>query len=380
MKAIFLSEETQKRLFDRKLQYVQFRIQQELVLVDEEIDRLSNRLKVYKSQIIAQKDKIQQLNSQIEEKKMSKDGEIKLRETNKNTNILKIKAGHFQQIQQMRQYFSTEIEQLQNEFNDALENINNKKNNEVKENYMLQMKSIQKEIDFVKSQIDSVKETKANIANQVDNNDENNDDIYYEVNNPVIAQLRNAIEVRMKERYDGLMDSKTRLNDFVIQLETMTRQHALQVDNLVDKINSMEYQFQSDIQHEQCRHSLKIADLKKELEVADQRLATLYKVSTRLKAENKRQIDQTTNELLQIKSEKLNSLTRGNNNDEYTNQNVHAQLKEINKDVMRLNRHLKVKEDELHQKRDENETLKREIGRLNHEIRFINRPKIGLKH
>ncbi|OHS93610.1 hypothetical protein TRFO_40099 [Tritrichomonas foetus] len=361
------------RLLDRRIQYCQFRIQQSLSLYDAEITRLDQRLNLYKSQIIENRDKIIELENRITEQSISIDGYHRIRNADTNTNISKIKARHYYEIQEMRQQFASDIQNLQQNFEITLNNINTSKTTQNAE-YLIQ---IQKETENLKDQIKSYKDAmqKFNISQSI-HDDEDESVLQEWENSSALNELRRAIENRSKERYESLFHSKNKLNECVDKLDEITRQHAVQVKGYLEQLNTIEEQYQTSIRKLNEKHEIKIISLKKQLKETDKRANILFKAAHRLGEENKRQLYDTKHDLENMKNN--TSAINGESSflDDGISSTAKSKLGELKSDIARLLKKLRVKEEELLRKRSENETIKREIGRINHEIKFLNRPKL----
>ena len=106
-------ESSPKSYFDRQIQSFQFKIQQKLTLWDEEIERLSNRLNMTKSQIHYEKQRIEQLDREISNAIEYKDGEARQKTASFNAIIARAKANYHAQLQSMQTQHMEEITQLQ---------------------------------------------------------------------------------------------------------------------------------------------------------------------------------------------------------------------------------------------------------------------------
>ena len=104
--------EPNSQIYDRKVKYCQFRIQEAICLHDDEINRIANRLNQYKALIHETKEKIDNLSRQIEEEKESKQGERKRRQAELNVGIARIKASHHQSLQDLQKQQAEEIEMM----------------------------------------------------------------------------------------------------------------------------------------------------------------------------------------------------------------------------------------------------------------------------
>lgn len=372
-------DDSGKRILNRRAQYCQFRIQQAISLIDDEIGRLLQRLKMYNSQILEYKDKFQDLENKIQSAKISQDGFYKMRTADLKTSISRLKARQFQQIQEIKQSHSLELESMQRDFETILRNFN-KRNasisaNDIKmlnQKYLEQEKAIQNEIDIYKSKIQTYNEAIQQQEKQMNSTLDETDNFYEEINSSVVLELTRTIEERSKERYQSLIDSKSKLKECVEQMETMDRQHKLKINELADEISSIDNEYHKTLSELNEKHEIQIINLKNHLSEAEKREKVLTKAAQKLELENQKQLKNTKMELQKMEENIKFKKTSKSLNDSQDS-NYYNQLKELKSDLKRLLKRLRAREEQLKEKREENQVLKRKIGSLKHDIRFSGR-------
>lgn len=373
------NDDSGKRILNRRAQYCQFRIQQAISLIDDEIGRLLQRLKMYNSQILEYKDKFQDLENKIQSAKISQDGFYKMRTADLKTSISRLKARQFQQIQEIKQSHSLELESMQRDFETILRNFN-KRNasisaNDIKmlnQKYLEQEKAIQNEIDIYKSKIQTYNEAIQKQEKQMNSTLDETDNFYEEINSSVVLELTRTIEERSKERYQSLIDSKSKLKECVEQMETMDRQHKLKINELADEISSIDNEYHKTLSELNEKHEIQIINLKNHLSEAEKREKVLTKAAQKLELENQKQLKNTKMELLKMEENIKFKKTSKSLNDSQDS-NYYNQLKELKSDLKSLLKKLRAREEQLKEKREENQVLKRKIGSLKHDIRFSGR-------
>lgn len=381
-------DELENKLLDRRVQYCQFRIQQAISLIDDEIGRLSQRLKIYNYQIIECRDKSQELDIQIKSAEISQDGFYRMRTADLKTHLSRLKAYQCQQIQEVKQKHALEVESMQHDFENILRNFNhqsqNFNNNDFEtynQKYINQEKMIQKQIEIYRSKVQTYRE--AIQQQQLEYNSESNlnDDssFYEETNSPVISELMKTIEERNRERYQGLIDSKKKLAECIEKIESMDRQHKLKINNLTEQINSIEDEYEKQLSQLSEKHEIKMISLKNHLSEAEKRERTLSRAVNKLEAENQKQLKISKIELQTMQNSQFKKRSSSLNEDLILDNNLqksgnyYRQLKNLKSDIIQLAKKLRLREEELREKRGENQILKRVIGEVKHEIRFSRR-------
>lgn len=374
-------DDSGKRVLDRRVQYCQFRIQQALSLIDDEIERLLKRYRIYNSQIIECKEKIQDLENQIKSAEISQDGFYRMRTADLKTYISRLKARQFQQISEIKQNYALEVESMQRDFETILRNFNHSSNGLSTNDlnlYKQKEKAILNDIEIYKSKIQTYREALQQQEKEFNSfSNVNETDVFYEeINSPIILELSKTIEERSKERYQSLIDSKNKLRECVEQIESMDRQHKLKINELADQISSIEGEYHKLFSQLSEKHEIKMMNLKKHLLEAEKREKVLAKAAHKLESENQRQLKNTKIELQKMEELNIKSTSKSLKNsldDSQGSNNYYNQLKDLKSDIKRLLKKLHIREEELKEKREENQALKREIGSLKHNIRFSGR-------
>jgi HAMP domain-containing protein len=145
----------------------------------------------------------------------------------------------------------------------------------------------------------------------------------------------------------------------------MDRAHAIHIDDLHQRIRSRDERYHSDIDTIKTREETKLMRMKQEMAAAEKRAAKLSKATRRLEGENEARLAETAREMDKMKVRKNTPV--GDVSEEL------SELESLKKEVSELWKMRKTTESDLLLKREENERLKREIGRFRHEIAFANR-------
>lgn len=377
------SDDFENRLLDRRVQYCQFRIQQAISLIDDEIERLSRRLKIYNSQIFELGEKAQDLENQIRSAEISQDGYSRMRTADLKTILSKLKTRQNLEIQEIKEKYALEIESMQHDFANVLQSFNRHNSNfsssDLKmfnESYNEREKMIQKEIEMYKSKIQTYNEAfQKKYEQQISFSNTNESSSFYaDINSSVVLELTKTIEGRNKERYQSLMESKERMKECIEKMESMDREHKIKINNLTDQINSIEDEYQKLLSQLNDEQEVKITDLKNQLSKVETREKILSRAVHKLESENQKQLQKTKYELHKMESSNFKQTSTFSNLDNSQDtMSYYKRLKTLKAEMKQLMKKLHLKEEKLREKREENQALKREIGELKHEIRFTGR-------
>ena len=137
---------------DRRIEIFQYKIQQELILQNDEAQRLKDHLVSLKSEISAAQEKIHLLDNQIQLKQKFKDGFLKRIKSNQDAIISRNMINHHQTLKNLTEIHEKEIEDLQNEFTQTLSKITNEQNNLESDKFF----AIQTSIDEAKAKLETI--------------------------------------------------------------------------------------------------------------------------------------------------------------------------------------------------------------------------------
>ncbi|KAK8888712.1 hypothetical protein M9Y10_033446 [Tritrichomonas musculus] len=364
-------ESSRKSYFDRQIQSFQFKIQQKLTLWDEEIERLSNRLNMTKSQIHYEKQRIEQLDREISNAIEYKDGEARQKTASFNAIIARAKANYHAQLQSMQTQHMEEITQLQNDFEMQLKRF--PKMNDT--NASSSIKSVEDEIEKYKQKIDSYKtqtikiqQENAKYEAELSNGPDGTiDGESLAIDFAPIEKLQNTIQQRQEERFANLKQSKEKLAQCIDILETMTKDHTRNVNEKQQKIHEIEEDYNRKLGNIEEKHQTCMKGLKIQLLEAEKRTRALLRAAKHLGSTNQKQMLETIHEL-DVMKEKTLEIT----DNEVLEGDEKSQRQQLKKEINKLKRVLKHRDDDLLQLQEDNQELKREIWRLRHEIKYVN--------
>lgn len=391
--------------FERTIQGFQFKIQQAIAIRDEEINRLSETLVTYKSKIVQAKEEIERIEHDIEIAKYTKESLYRCNQASYERKIALKKAQHNELIQSIQKEQAEEIDEMQRQFSETLHDLENHENS----SYADQFEMIERKKESTLKLINQYQSTIHQFQNNPNPNDMSMDDSFnaetIEKKEKRIRELQNIIKQRNEERLQSLLDSKSKLQECMRIIEEMDKEQEEETSKMKKKIDEIEKNY-----HEQLdemvdnQKAIRVVQ-KQKLEQATRQYNSLRKALSKLKSGHQQQLKQTLHEMSQIKAKFTQSAplvfnyqntqsvvgkyqnahgysanstppaspTSINNaiNKDYDNEFDSIQKNRIKlRDSKRL---IRQKEEDLSKARQENLSLKQEIGRLKHNIKYSQR-------
>ena len=352
-------------VLNRQIQAFQFKIQQSLNLYDEEIERMSVHLNKTKTMILEAQQHLRELDHQIVELDMFKTGNDRRRMAGVNTILARARLEHKQMIQNLQSQHRHDIENLQRGFEEEMDQISTRSTQKLKES----TSSLDAELAKTQHKIDKFRKTSLRIT-QEDQAIQNAS--FQEIQNTeyeVIAELQYIVDQRNKERLNNLQSSRAKLLHCADLMNSLTHNHNIDIHERQRAIVSIDKKYQTDLEQFQKTRKQELTRLALTLSQAQNRSRKLEKAAQHLEQANKTQLTKTIRDFEILKR-------RASVDVPLLKETDLAQLENIKKQIHKQRQKVDAGENRLREIRDENESLRKEIWRIRHEIRFKDAPKI----
>lgn len=362
-------------LYNRKLEQFQAKLQQNLDLADEEIDRLTQYLQFVKLEIIDTSDQIHRYETQYIQNKQEKSGFQLKMISKKNASLAKMEAEHQNSVVELRKDHIKKMNSLREDFDKSMTDINSQGenvNDKELQQYDLEIKRLEAKINRTSTRISGISSENVDDDGDQTSDQLNDEEATYlkhslDLQKQKIKYLQGNIKQRDSERLEALQEAKDQLNHAVSTLENLEAQYLAKMNNYKESLENMDKQYHKNISNLEKGQQKTIIQVKKKLVKYNQRISELRKNIKKTEESQQRKISEMT--------EKRNNFIA-----QYTqiaNKTIEMPNTEETHEVERQLDNLKVlltqKETELDSARAENQNLKREIGRINHENKMAKR-------
>lgn len=342
---------------DRK----RFGIQVKINIADDEIVRLRTFLKSLEAEKADAEDQLRKFERQIINMiEKSKHDQIRNNLTTViNSSVLR--TSHLKHISQLRLLQAKQIQQIHDDFEKYFSQLEEWMNNNISN----ETKKLDAKIDIYRSKVVQCKkilQTQKDEMNVSSVEKRHIKEQFRQEGNRTCFLEKN-IDSKRKEYYEELCDSKDKLKQVVQQIEQEERDHELLLNHMRSRLNILESEFNTRVKFETDQHEQKVGVLRAKLQKLLTQLDIIHKKN------NIKQVDQRSRlEQLALDGETMKDLIlktprkmiddEPKEGDEYNDKLVSYYKNKIKNDESLLVR-----------ERMKNENLKREIQRLNHEIR-----------
>lgn len=349
---------------ERRMEQFQNRVQTNINLADDEIARLQSYLSTVQGEILDVKDKLNSHNIKSAQVQQEVIGRKKRSQAQIDAKIARMKADHHSKIQEIQQLHSDEIKSMQHDFEDTMAQLD-QITREKTQKRVGPIEDVMKQTEMtIKKMKDSFGSSERAAETEAINDIKSLQELQYSRQ----QRLEVAVQKRNQERLESLVQAKTRLSDCVNTLEEMERNHTISMENYKRQLEAMDNRYQEKIKRDSERQNRTTEGLSRKYAEYEKRYRALQRTIKKIKQHHQQQIEEAVREGETLK------LTAAAYETQTTQSTKEiSKIQSNNKLLIDLKRKLETRENELAQARTNNESMKREIARLKHEIRLRKR-------
>ena len=347
-------------MLERNADYLRFRIQQEIDLKDDEIDRVHARLVDFKSEIEEARHYLKQLDQDIERARYGK----KCSENSKTVQFsylsTQLRRDFHEQVRELRHAQAAEIDALQRHFQASLKKCERKKADLKLETVAAEMDEVRKAIEVMREEIDHMQKLEAQGIRDA------TDKFSLNVKSNVVRDLRRTLFDKNEERRKELEEIRNQMSDCVHAIEEMDREHATRTESTKHKIELLDTQYEMTVRRIRDEHEHRMRILNAQLQKAKMKSRGAKRAMDRAEKTNADAIGQSYRnmDLMRERFVDFEGIAIEEAGE------IEKAANEYKTRKAQCDRKLEV----LQGLRSDNDSMKRELGRLKFEIRFPRMP------
>ena len=356
-------------VMNRRIERFRNKVQVNINLADDEIMRLSNDLMRLQGEVDSTKDELNRVSIQLQQKENASAGKVSREQAKYSSKVSKVIIQNQNEINEINKQHKENVAREQKDFQKSIDQLKERCDQE-------EAKKTQK-IDSEMKQIEEQKRIFENTIQNASNSVlEEDEDVIYEITsieNSRLSQLQRSIISKNNERHQLLISAKYRLSQCVDRLDEMEERHRMAINSLNLQLQSLDNKYHTRIRLLQENSKREIARLKNKYETFKQREENLQEAIDRVEDNQKRQMLAAVQEGEELKR----TITMSHNtsvSQSSINENENS-TQNITNDYNELKKKLEEKENELVKARTENESLKREVARLQYQSTLKKRQK-----
>lgn len=351
---------TQYGALDRQIQEFQFRIQQRLTLYDQEISRLAETLTTLKTKIVESQRTSIKIDEKIQQTIESKESNRKKRQIMRQSLMAQLEAKNNQAKQQLQDQQSKEVEELQKEFELKLEQISSQAGQKSDQ----ESAQLEDEIENAKEILEDLENALEEAKAQREDNSSVTAEQVAEVDQHVIEELRATIKIRNDERMKNLKSSKAKLGECLKIIEDMERRFELTINQKRQQQTQMDQQYEDYKMNMQIEREEQRKEEQERLRQAQRRARKLNNLVSKLEREHQNSLRESVAQWESVRAGKSFIPMS------FSNQDISTRLLELREAHNKLRVALKKKEKILMIARSDNDTLKSDIGKIKHKLKY----------
>jgi chromosome segregation ATPase len=351
-------------LLDRQMEQFQHRVQQKINLADDEIQRLSTHLSLIKTDILDTSDQLNRTRLKATQLSDQASGRGKCLRAHMEAIVAKMRADHHIQMQELHEKQNQEIHALHNSFGETVAGLEN-----------LSVQAITKKagpIDDVLTQTQTeyskLQATTGAAGPTIDADSLRDIESLQELDFSRQDRLETLIQSRNEDRLQSLLQAKTRLSDCVNTLEEMELNHTHRMATFKTDLEVMDNAHAQKVKREKERQHRVAEALARRQAAFEKRGKSIERTIRKIERHHKIQVDGAVREAATIQGDVVAAEAK---NQVMADQSAKVQNWTAKREEFK--KQLESKENELAQARNDNETMKREIARLQHEVRVSQR-------
>ena len=355
---------------DRRIDRFQSKVQVNINLANDEIERLSQDLLILQGEVDSVKDQLNRTNIQLDQVGQAATG-IQNREKAENKmKIARQKIKNETQINEIVQNHKAKVAEIQRDYQESLDKLGiwaEKKEAQ-------KLAPLEEQLNLINEKRKKYEFTINSASETIMDNAGKETDAVQSIEFARIASLQNSIKQKNGERLQLLNRAKDRLAECVERLDTMETNHKLEINSLQSQLNSLDESYQMRERLFNERSENEILRLKSKYKKVRGNEEIIKDAIDKVERNQKKQMMSAVMEGEDLKHAmeiyQSRSIGSENNSNSFNEDNSQSEL-----EYLRLKKLLEKRENELIKSRTENESLKRELARLKHELAFKKKRK-----
>ena len=345
-------------VMDRRIERFQNKVQVNINLADDEIERLSHDLMILQGEVDSTKDELNRVSIQLQQREHATTGKINREQAKYSSKVSKTIIQNQNEINQINEQHKQKVAEIQKDYQKSL----NKLRDICDKKEIQRTSQLDAELQQIEQQKRSLENTISNASSSIHEDDEAVISKVRSIEYSQVSRLQQSIISKNNERYQLLLSAKQRLTQVVQRLDDMEQDHRMTMNSLNLQLQNQDNKYKTRIKLLKDNSQREIAKLKNRYETLKKREENLQDSIDQVESNQKRQMLAAVQEGEELKRTLTLSYQMSSPEPSF-NQENDTKEKLIN-DYHSLKKTLEEKENELVKKRTENESLKRELARL----------------
>jgi chromosome segregation ATPase len=352
---------------DRQMEQFQHRVQQKITLADDEIQRLSTHLSMLQTDIFDTKDQLNRTQLKTAQLSQEVSGREKVIRAHTETILAKMRTDHHIQMQEVQAKQNQEISALHQSFNEMVSELER-----------VSVQAIAKKTSAIDHLLEQTQSRYSQLQAKVSGSDSELDletardlESLQSIEMSRQERLEAQLQSRNEERLQSLLQAKSRLSDCVVALEEMEHNHKCRMATFKSQLDAMDTAYTEKVTRAKERQQRLVDTLTRREAQYTERARSLERIIRKIQRHHTIQVETA---VAQGETLQKDVVAADATSQAIADQKARIDSWEAKKDQLR--KRLEAGENELTQARMDNETMKREIARLQYEARAARRSPV----
>ena len=340
---------------ERKTEALQFHLQTQTNLLDDEIVRLNEFLLSVQAEISDAKDQYQQLCISFDQKQRKLSGEEIKKDVNKKALISQIMSNHYQNTSRLGEEHTKQIQRIHDDFENYFSQVEDYMNQKMSQ----RISQIETKIEHTRNRIERMRNDSqtARHTGKSSKNSIYESTVSSKTEESLIHRLEETLKQKSIEKLETLQSCQQQLEDCLNVLEDMKRDYSIKAEDYQKQLEAMDAKHKEKVAKETEKQKKEISQLKQKLKETVKRAEDVQAATMRSSASMKEELKTMLIDNQHLRSTVVNANTYSASVDSY---------KQISEEKDKLNAIIserEVNENRLTDARTRNDMLKREIAR-----------------
>ncbi|OHT04935.1 hypothetical protein TRFO_27434 [Tritrichomonas foetus] len=343
---------------DRRLEQFQFKVQQQINITDDQLNRISAYYQTLQKDLTDYQDKLNRLNIRATQIEHTKKGRVNCKSAEKKTKASRLINDHEKRLKELSEYYQKQKEVMREDFENTYEEIDKMAQQRANDKVKPLEVEIKKTINLI-NKLNDVATQNKNMNNSEDEAIEQDVGNAHELEMQRIANLEAKLEDHNKYRLEMLVEEKNRLTECVNLLEDMERNHITEMEHLKIDLDNIDVKYREQVKARKSKQHKETSKIKRAIQDAEQQVKSLQKSLHRTEKRQREEMQKASETSEYLRTELIAVKKRVSQQRENDNE-----ISEHRNQLSELNKMLNDREQILLKMRTDNETLKRDIARV----------------
>jgi hypothetical protein len=352
------------RTLGRRLDQFQSKVQQRIVLADDEIGRCQEYLDALGAEIAEYEDRQRKLQIQSEQRLQERFGQKQKRQLTKRMQAAAMASAHNATLAELAERHRDEYDSLHQDFELQLSDLQKYLQQRIDQ----KVGPIDEKIGKASASIAKLREQITEAAKHADTAEDLDIQKAQQMECERTRVLEQTLQDSNKERLNELLQARQDLGECVRTLEELEEKHETEMGSMKQRLETQTMMYEEKFRVAAENHNKRTDALRRRVQEAETKARHSHMALKRLEKHFSRELSQVVTENEQLKRDMANVTTS-----EINKRRSENEIQEADAELQKVIRDLQNRDELLAKAREDSQRMKREVARINHEAAIAKR-------